>query len=87
MVWPRLRHFTATVRSADGQPPVNRRLQRPYLIRGWCLTKLNGFRFLKAAREDVRLNVHKWRDDVADSRAEALRKGLADEQEALSERF
>src|SRR6266542_719226 len=59
----------------------------PYLlIRGWCLTKLNGFRFLKAARDDVRLNVHKWRDDVADSHADALRKGLAVEREALSER-
>ena len=54
--------------------PVSRRLQRPYLIRGWCLTKLNGFRFLKAARDDVRLNVHNWRDDVADSRAGALRQ-------------
>ena len=59
MVWLRLRHFTATVRTAEGQPPVSRRLQRPYLIRGWCLTKLNGFRFLKAARDAVRMNVHK----------------------------
>jgi len=47
----------------------------PYLlIRGWCLTKLNGFRFLKAARDDLRLNVHKWRDDAADSHADALRQ-------------
>jgi len=48
------------VRTAGGEPPVSRRLQRPYSIRGWCLTQLNGFQFQKAAGDRVRMNVPKW---------------------------
>jgi len=45
-------------------PPDNRRIAgvRGSLIqiRGWCLTKMNGFPFQKAATNHVRLNVSKW---------------------------
>jgi hypothetical protein len=48
---------------ANGQPPDNRRIAGVSAgliqIRGWCLTKMTGFRFQKADRDSVRLNVTK----------------------------
>jgi len=50
---------------AVGQPPDNRRIAGASAgliqIRGWCLTKMNGFPFQKAATNYVRLNVTKLR--------------------------
>jgi hypothetical protein len=48
--------------SPDATRVVARTLRgvRPYfLIRGWCLTKMKGFQFQKAAKIPVRLNVSK----------------------------
>ena len=51
------------------------RLAALFLIRGWCLTKMNGFQFQKAARNHVRLNVSKlshWcaNDEALNERSE-----------------
>jgi len=49
---------------ANGHPSDNRRIAGASAgliqIRGWCLTKMNGFQFQKAARDFVRLNVSKF---------------------------
>ena len=45
------------------------RLAALFLIRGWCLTKLNGFQFQKAARNHVRLNVPKLTQGCANAEA------------------
>jgi hypothetical protein len=44
-------------------PPDNRRIAGGNnglnLVRGWCLTKMNGFQIQKDARDSVRLNASK----------------------------